>query len=757
MGVVYKARDTQLDRIVAVKFLPLGRHTDEEGRLRFVREARAASALEHPNICTFYEMGETPDQQLFIVMAYYDGNSVKERIRECPLPIDECVRTAMSVAEGLAQAHGRGIIHRDIKSENIRVTADGIVKIMDFGLASIKGESRLTRTGATMGTAPYMSPEQARGEDLDSRTDVWSLGIVLYEMVAGRLPFNSEYNEAIVYSILNEDPEPLTSLRSDVPIELERIVSKAMNKGRGSRYQHADELLADLRTLREASKQGGLPARPGARRKTIAGSTAAVLIVAVLAAAGLILLLMKPAGPPKKSIAVLPFTNMSRDGENEYFSDGMTEDIITDLAKIGKFKVISRTSVMRYKNTSKGVRDIGKELGVATVLEGSVRRSGNQVRIVAQLIDALNDEHLWAETYDKELTQIFAIQSDVAQQITKALNETLSSTQKGQLEKAATGSVDAYNLYLEGRFYWNKRTGDNLKKAIDYFNQAVEKDSAYALAYAGLASAYVLSPFYAGLPPSEFMGKAKTAAMKAMEIDETLSEAHAVLGYIKGNFEWNWADAEKEYKRAIEFNPGYPTAYQWYSVCLSSVGRLEEALTTIKKAQELDPLSLIINETVADRYYLLKRYDEAIAQYRKTLELDSNFSGAHAGLALVYQEEGRFQEALAECRTVRALAGNSPVRLEYLGFINAMAGRKEEAKQVLDELLAFSRQGYSLSVQIAAVYSSLNERDSAFQWLGHAYNEHNELLRTLKVARVWDNLRPDPRFGVFVKRVGLDS
>jgi serine/threonine protein kinase/Flp pilus assembly protein TadD len=733
LGVVYRAEDSKLGRPVALKFLLSQLTQDVEAKERFINEARAASSLDHSSICTIYEIGKTEDDQLFIAMALCEGESLKAKIANGPLDVEDAVGIAAQVAAGLARAHGKGIFHRDIKPSPIMVTSDGDVKIVDFGLAVLAGQARLTRTGTTSGTAAYMSPEQARGEALDHRTDIWSLGVVLYEMLTGLLPFKGEYEPALIYSILNDKPAPMSSLRPGVPRELDRVVKKALAKNQGDRYQNVTDLLADLQAFAVGQTRGAQQrsrARPTRTRQTT---------------------------QRKRSIAVLPFRSLSDSKEDEYFSDGTTEDIITQLSKISELRVISRTSIMRYKQTQKSIPEIGRDLGVGTILEGSVRRAGDRVRVVAQLLDAHTDEHIWAETYDREMKDVFAIQSDVAEKIATALRAELSPVEKERIERKPTESTEAYSDYLKGRFYWNKRTEDDIRRAIEYFNRAIEKDPRYAVAYAGLASACaVLSP-YAGLPQNETMPKAEAAARRALELDPTLAEARAVLGTIRQDWSWDWVGAESEYKRAIELDPNYPTTHLWYSNMLCDRGRFDEALAESELAQDLDPLSLVISSSVGSVLFYMRQYDKAIEQCRKTIELDPDFPLAHYALGAVYEAQGKFDEAIAEVRKARMLGYDNPFAQGLLGCCYARSGKRNEAAEILNELLQSSEQGRAASYGIALVYHGLGDKGKAFEWLERAFRERLAPPNGVHVEPVWDSVRSDPQFVAILKRAGLEK
>ena len=750
MGVVYKAHDTKLNRDVALKFLPPELTKDSNARERFIQEAQAASALSHPNICGIHAIEEY-EQQHFIDMELLEGKTLGVFLKEKELSLKEIVDIALQIAEGLNAAHKKGIVHRDIKPENIMVTDENLVKIMDFGLAKLKGSSKLTKTHSTLGTLSYMSPEQARGDEVDQRSDIFSFGAVLYEMITGRRPFKGEHEAAIIYSLVNETPEPLARYKTNVPVELQRVVDKALSKERSERYQHVDEMIADLRRIQHK----------------ISGSVTSVTKmsrVPWIIAAGLVLLvvvciyLFYPKSVPisgrSKSIAVLPFKNLSDSKEDEYFSDGLTEDIITQLSKIsGIEKVIARTSVMRYKETDKSIREIGKELDVATILEGSVRRAGNQIRVVAQLIDVQNEGHLWADTYDKEMTQVFAIQSDVAKQIATALEAKISPTVKSSIEKKQTENAEAYQFYLKGRFYWNKRTVPDLQKSIEYFNQAIEKDKFYALAYAGLANSYVVLTAF-GLSTEEYYQKAKEAATKALECDSTLAEAHTVLALIKENH-YDWTNAERIYKRAIELNPGYPTAHQWYSGLLNTLGRFDDAITEASRAVELDPLSLIINYSLSRTLLHMRQYTQAIDQCNKGIELDPNFPWSYSVRGNVAEEQGKFDEAIKDYQKAKLLSHSDPSAIGDIGGVYARAGRKDDALKVLRELTEYSKQGYSVSYYTAQIYYRLGDKERTFELLERSIYAHDTSVMDMSSNPLWDDLRSEPRFVALLKKVGL--
>ncbi len=778
MGEVYKAEDTKLKRQVALKFLPRQMTADPEARERFAREAQAAAALNHPNIVTVHEIGKH-EGQVFIAMEYVEGQTLKELISGSvgaihesplpitphPLPITQVIEIATQIASGLAAAHEKGIVHRDIKPQNILVDKDNHVKILDFGLAKLKGVSSLTKESSTLGTVHYMSPEQTTGKEVDHRTDIWSLGVVLYEMLTGAPPFKGDYEQAVIYSILNEEPARVTAIQKNIPPEFDRILDKALAKEPEERYQHVDDLRVDLRHLKRDSRPERRTATTAPlrkiRRRRIWWILTPVVLLAALAAFLFLVPKHKPIAPPAEkspetarsewvnSIAVLPFKNLSDSKEDEYFSDGVTEDIIAQLSKISSLKVISRTSIMRFKETSKSVPEIGRELNVGTVLEGSVRRAGDQVRIVAQLIDARDEGHLWAETYDHEMKQIFAVQSDVAQKIASALRARLSPVEKERIEKKQTENMEAYQLYLKGRFFMSKRTIADLRKAADCFNQAVEKDPRYTLAYAGLASAHALLPYY-GASQQENHPRALAAGLKAQELDPDLAEVHSVLGYIR-EIRFEFTLAETEYLRAIELDPNYPTARHWYSTFLRRNGRLDEALAEARRALELDPLSLIIMTNLAQTLLTMRKYEQTVEQCRRIIDLDSDFPWSYLFLGMTAEMRGEYDAAIAEYEKAARLSGYA--LWGEIGRCHARAGRRAAAMNQLEQLLAYARQGNAVSVQTATLYYTLGQKEEAYRWLEKAVREKEQILSEIH-RPVYDDIRSDPRFHGLLRKAG---
>jgi TolB-like protein/tetratricopeptide (TPR) repeat protein len=591
----------------------------------------------------------------------------------------------------------------------------------------------------------YMSPEQAQGREADERSDIFSFGVVLYEMVTGRLPFTGDNEAALVYAVVNATPEPMARYKAGVPEGLEWVVEKALAKNRDERYQHADEMIADLKSARRRLEaegaEGGGTVRVRSKRIWLYLSAGLALAVALLILGRVYI--FGPSREPIDSLAVLPLVNLSGDPDQEYFSDGMTDALITELQKIRSLRVISRTSVMRFKKTEESLPEIAKALNVKAVVEGSVMREKNVIRINVQLIQASPEKHLWADSFDRDMNGARAIAQEVR----------VIVTPDEQKELASSRPVDpeAHEAYLKGRFYWNKRTGPDLQKAIGYFNDAIEKDSSYAQAYAGLASAYGVLPEYAYLPPSETVPKAEAAARKALQLDASLAEAHAVLGGIASD----WASAESEYKRAIALDPSYATAHHWYSLNLRRHGRPDEALAEIRRAQELDPLSLIISENVGVTLSWMKRYDEALDQFKKMIELDPNFPWPYGDMAIVHAMQGRLDQAIAEYQKEISIVGRDPSEISALGYLYALAWKKREAVSILDELLKFDREGYRVSVYVAMVHYGLGDTNRAFEWLERAYQEQDGALLDVGVSPLWAGLHSDPRFTALLRKMGL--
>ena len=752
MGVVYKAEDTKLDRTVALKFLPPHLHLDKEAEQRFISEAKAASSFDHPNICTIYDIGKTDEDQLFIAMASYEGETLKKKLEKGPIKIDEAIDIATQIAEGLKKAHQKGIIHRDIKPANIFITNDGLVKILDFGLAKVSSQAQITTMGTTMGTVAYMSPEQTKGEDVDQRTDIWSFGVVLYEMLSGELPFKGDYEQAIIYSILNEEPKAITGIRSSLTLELEQIINKMLSKKINERYASGDNLLVDLQKVSKEIKtgiktSGSNKNKKASNKKYILGS-AILLILSVI----LLFVLNPPSeeGHIIKSLAVLPLDNFSHDPDQEYFVDGMTEALITELSKIQSLTVISRTSVMQFKGTKKTLPEIAKELNVDAIIEGSALLLNDKVRITAQLVDAF-DKHRWAESYDRDLKDVFTIHHEVAIDIAREVQKNITSQDKTLSLNQYPKNSEVYQLYLKGRYFFNLYTYESQKKAIQYFEQVIKLDPDYALGYAGLADVYGIWSALE-LPRTVAIAKSREYVMKALELDESLVEAHTTLGYIKMDYDWDWQGAEKELRRAIELNPNYVFAYHILSHYLLLIGQNDESLEVSKRALELAPLDMEINAHLGFHYYWSREYDKAIEQYIKTLETAPRDPWVHSYLGRAYKEMGWYSKSIEKFKLALSLIGKNEAEiLSNLGNVYAVSGNREKALEIINELIGQSKQRYVPSFLIADVYVGLGEKDKAFEWLEKAFNE-----RDLEpMSPLLDPIRKDPRFKDIMHRMNL--
>jgi serine/threonine-protein kinase len=766
MGIVYKAEDTKLKRIVTLKFLPSSIMASEAEKTRFVHEAQAAAALDHPNICTVYEIDEA-DGQLFIAMAYVEGQSLKAKIEAGPLKLDEALGIAMQVAEGLQAAHEKKITHRDIKPANVMLTTKGQAKIMDFGLAKQAGRTVITKEGMTLGTVAYMSPEQARGEDVDHRTDIWAFGVVLYDMITGQHPFKGLYEQAVVYSILNENPEPLTGLRTGVPMELERIVNKAMAKNTNERYQHVDEMLVDVKTLKKKIEAGFTKERittttpPVKKRFPLYAGMATLLVL--LIAAGFYLwqredVKKEPiAFDSKYRIAVLPLANISPDRQDEYFADGMTEELISTLSNIGGLRVITLTSVMPYKSAAKSVQEIGRELKVGTVLGGSVRKAENAVRITVRLIDVVGQENLWSHDYNRELKDIFSIQTDIAQQVAEALQVRLLAGEQRQIAKKMTENSETYTLYLQGRYFWNQWREPALQKAITYFEQALAKDSAFALAYSGLADSYQVLGYLNVLPPKQVYPQAEAAALKALALDSTLGEAHLSLAKNRLFYDWDLAGAEKGVKRALELKASSADAHALHGSYLAAIGQFGESIAARKRAYELDPLSALTVTSVGRSFYYARQYDHAVEWYKKALELDSANAIAYSSLGESYEQLKRYDAAVEAYLKQKPIVGAPPETITALREAYATAGIRGYWQKEHDFAQAQLQRGPMSPLRMARIFIKLGEKDQLFHWLDQAFDQRSSEMVFLKVNPLYDEVRSDSRFVALLKRVGLEK
>ncbi len=732
MGVVYKAEDTTLNRFVALKFLPQEVICDAVAKERFIHEAQAASSLDHPNICAIHEIGRTPDGQIFICMSYYAGQTLQQKLESGPLPVETAIGFALQIARGLACAHEAGVVHRDIKPANIMVTDRGEVKILDFGLAKLAGRARLTRSGITLGTVAYMSPEQGRGDEVDHRTDIWSLGVMLYEMISGRVPFASEYEQATMYLILNADPTPVGELRSGVPDALDEIVSKCLAKDPEERYPSIEHLIGDLEPFTSKSESAVF-----APRASSAGRDS--------------------SGGRSPSIAVLPFRDMSPGKDQQYFCEGIAEELINGLANIEGLRVASRTSAFQFKDKDLDVRRIGRQLGVESVLEGSVRKAGERLRVTAQLVSVVDGYHLWSEKYDRDFEDIFAIQDDISLAIVGKLRGKLLKEEKSKLVKRYTDNEEAYSLQLQGRYFWNRRYEGGIQKALELFGQAVQKDPLYAPGYVGIADCYNVAAHFAMMEPRAAYAKSKAAVAKALEIDDDFAEAHASLGWIKTFHDWDWVGADAEFTRAIDLNPKCAAARYFYGLYLGVVARYKEGQVQTTRILEIDPVDLVFNAVRGLDLYWGRRYDEAIRQLRKTLDMDSNFYLTHLFLGFALCAKSSWDEAVQAFTRASALSPGNSLTMGYVGYALAVSGRKQEALVILDRMEELSKHRFVSSLYRALVHFGLDANDRAFECLDDAFVQRESWLPAINTFPIFDGLRPDPRFAVLVRKMGLKA
>jgi serine/threonine protein kinase/Tfp pilus assembly protein PilF len=762
MGEVYLAEDTKLERKVALKFLPMEFTKNKEANERFEREAKAAATLNHPNIVTIYEINQHEDQT-YIAMEYVEGETLKDRIASGPLPLAEVIDYTTQICEGLHKAHEAGIVHRDIKPQNILIDKDGRVKILDFGLAKLRVGANgyspsITKIGTTMGTIHYMSPEQSMGKEVDHRTDIWSIGVILYEMLTGQLPFKGEYEQAIIYSIINEKPDAFSNIITDIPQELEDLVNQMLEKNPDKRHQNVSEIKLTLKDIfnkfksqNKEQKMTEITSTNKKKKFLLAGVSAFIIITLIFI---YIIFLSKPAPLESKSIAVLPFKNMSEDKQNEYFCDGITEDIITQLSKITDLKVTSRTSVFYFKNKEKKIKDIANELGVTTILEGSVRQTKGKVRITAQLINARTDGHLWAETYDREMKDIFDIQSDVASQIAKTLKVKLLTATSKRIYQKPTENIEAYKLYLRGRFHWNRRTPQDLEKAIAYFEKAVEMDPEYALGYAGLAMTYQVIGDLQIQERKVVYPKAEVYCLKALKLDNNLAEAHAALGGIKNYWTWDFPGAEQALKKSISLNPNYATAHQWLAEHYFIRGKFKLAHKELDLAEELDPFSFITKVVRANIYLSEKKYPESIKLANRVLLTNPNIELTNLILINAYLGEKSYEKVLELASHTNIYQLSEFMKFEIL----ISQGKINQARKFFQELKATLLEVASIYPGILAIiYAELGDMDEAIKWYQKAIKQRDIFILGRYGLGLCETLLNDPRVQKMLKDIGLEE
>jgi serine/threonine protein kinase/Tfp pilus assembly protein PilF len=776
MGEVYLARDTSLERLVALKFLPSEIAGDSQRLRRFIQEAKAASTLNHPNIAHIYEIGDS-DGERFIAMEYVEGKSLDQKINGCPMKVAEMLQIAPQAADALNEAHSKGIVHRDIKSSNIVLTNRGQVKVLDFGLAKVllKDPATLktdvstqlkTSPGIVIGTVPYMSPEQALGHEVDQRSDIFSLGVVLYEMSTGRLPFSGNSVTETISRITHEQPEAVSRFNYEVPAEFERIIRKCLEKDRDRRYQSASDLLVDLENLKRDSQSIGVATTSTITRKRNPKQRwlfLGVVVLAVLAIAGMYFFRRSETAKDQAdrqsigTIAVLPFVNSNGDQSSEYLSDGITENIINSLSQLPHLRVMARATVFRYKGKEVDPGTVGRELKVDAVVTGRVLQQADNLIVQADLVNVADGSQLWGEHYTRKAVDVFAIQDEIARQITDRLRLRLTGDEQKLVTKHYTENPEAYDLYLKGRYFWGKGTEAGFDKAIEYYRQAIALDPNYALAYVGMAASYTSLGGVLGFQaPSETYPKSKEFLMKALALDESLAEVHTSLATYFLNYEWNWAEAERQYKRAIELNPNYCYAHSGYGTYLEALGRFDEAISERQLAQKFDPLSPFINADAGYPYYYARRYDEAIEWYRKGLELDPQFSWGHLWIGQAYVQKGMFKEAIDEINQSIQLSGGDTRAKATLGHAYGVSGRRDDALKVLQELQSLSKERYVSPYYMALVSIGLGDNQQAVAWLKKAQEERQSYLILMKVEPVFDKLHSDPGFIAIERSVGLE-
>ncbi|MBA4123792.1 MAG: protein kinase [Acidobacteria bacterium] len=793
MGEVYLADDINLNRQVALKILPPEFAADKNRMSRFVREAKSASALNHPNIITIYEIGKSEGTH-FIATEFIDGKTLKEYAKRDSLNFKSALEIAIQIASALDEAHSAGIVHRDIKPDNVMIRSNGLVKILDFGIAKLSSSNNPqsldaeaataiksgTTPGMIIGTANYMSPEQAKGKEVDARTDIFSFGVVLYEMMAGNLPFEGETAMEMIGAILKDEPKPLD--KTEVPSEIEKIIGKCLRKDRDERYQTIKDVLIDLKDVRQdlefqnKSERTISPEKEEPKTQILQATTADEIQQTTtnetisgkpksnqLLAVGLAILLVSAIGffgyryftasKQIESIAVMPFVNESGNQDVEYLSDGMTETLIGSLSQVPNLRVKARSSVFRYKGKDTNAQTIGMELNVQAILYGRVVQRGDQLTLNLELIDAPTENVIWSESYNRRQTDLVSLQSEIARDVSGKLKIKLSGVDEAKVARTSTIDPDAYQAYLKGRYYWNRRTAENLKKAIEQFKSATDRDPNYALAYAGLADCYAVLNQYATTPASETIPQAKNYAERAIAIDDQLAEPHASLGQVNVLL-WQWTEAEREYKRAIELNPNYATAYHWYSILLRDLGRFDESAVMIKRAHELDPLSSIISINLSQVYQIQNNQNASIENTLKVIELDPNYSGAYNNLAMSYLKLGRNSEAIANFEKAVELSNRADVVLRNLGYGYGVAGKRTEALAIAKELEEKYAKKKSMGQFTAAVYAGLGDKDKVFEWLEKDF-QNKEDLAAIRWSSQFESLRDDPRLKDLLKRMNL--
>ncbi len=731
MGEVYRARDSRLERDVAIKVLPAHLAKDPEALARFEREAKAVAALSHPNILAIHDFGH--DQGLsYAVTELLEGETIRGRLAESPIPWRKAVEIGVAVAEGLSAAHAKNIIHRDLKPENIFLTSDARVKILDFGLARVGAvfsntpatADAVTQPGTIMGTVDYMSPEQVRGSVAEATSDIFSLGAVLYEMICGQKAFSRGSAPETMSAILHEEPRQITRSGKSIPLELERVIHHCLEKNPQERFQSARDFAFALKATLTESGISRAAAAPRARKSI-------------------------------DSLAVLPFANAGGDSNLDYLSDGITENLINNLSQLPKLRVVPRSIAFRYKGRDIDPQMVGRELGVRALLTGRVALRGDMLNIQTELVNVDEQSQLWGQQYNRKLSDIFAVQEEISSEICEKLRVRLSGEQKKRLAKRSTENTEAYQLYLKGRYYWNRRAPDRVQKGIEYFQQAIDKDPTFAPAYAGLADSYGTLSMYGALPPRQSFPRQKAAAARALELDDKLAEAYASLGYATAFYDWDWSGAEKLFQRAIDVKEKCSSAYHSYAVLLCVVGRFQEAIAAAKRAQESEPLSLAISSGVALAFHCAREYDRSIEESQKTIDLDPTFGTAYYCIGLAHEQKGMLEQATADFEKAVSLLPGTPRANAALGHAHAIAGRTSEARKILNDLKELSKQRYVAPLDLAPVCAGLGGIDEAFEWIDKGCEDRSLWLGWMNPDPRSDCLRSDPRFQAFLRRIGL--
>ena len=750
MGEVYLAEDTRLGRQVAIKLLPASYQYDPERRTKFLAEARATSALRSPHIAAIYDIGEH-EGSMYIVMEYVEGELLAEKLRRGALEMRDAIDVAAQIADALTEAHSLGIVHCDVKASNLIMNERGLVKLLDFGIAvaAVSNEADVgdhtkkvgqqTALGVVGGTISYMSPEQAIGRVVDNRSDIFSLGIVLYEMLTARLPFDGDTPTKTIDNIIHAEPMPLARLNYAVTPDLDRVVRKCLEKNRDRRYQSVRDLLIDLRNLQRDSDSSSAPATAGIGRQT--------QVVARTRSRKTI-----------DSLAILPFVNQSGDSDLEYLSDGVTEALINNLSRLTKLRVMARSTVFRYKSREvQDAQQVGRELGVRAVLNGRLLKRGDSLIVKLELVDTNDGSHLWGGQYTRELSDMLTLEREISTEISEHLRLKLNSAQKKSLTKGITENSEAYQLYLKGRYHWNKRTEEGIKKSIEYFEQAIAQDSKFGLAYAGLADSYNLMASYSTKPLATPFLRAKATALKALSLDDKLAEAHAALAAVKLWREFDWEGAERGFRKAIEMDLSYSTAHLWLALYLAAMDRMDEGLSEVRLALKLDPLSRVINLNLSRILHFARQFDDAIKQCRKTIDMYPDYLIAHRRLGMSYGEKGMFDEAEAEFKKALAISENESETMSARAYAHAGAGRTEDARKILDRLTELAKKSYVSPYSLARIHIGLDQIDEAFECLEKTHQERHGILTYLKVEPIFDRLRSDSRYSELLRKMGLSA